>query len=148
MSMITAGSSSSVYLLPGMSVKLTANFFFAKSGSVMHKYQDGSTKAVTLLHGFVLDDTTVGEIVAGDGADVVYKHKKFELNVITFYAVTGEKGRVDVMSVPIHDHSSIVAGGPAYGTYFVDDETVTTDNSGEAAEGSGADEGGDDTGSL
>jgi hypothetical protein len=32
---------------------------------------------------------------------------------------------IDIIAVPIHDHSSIVAGGPAYGTYFTDDETIT-----------------------
>ena len=28
---------------------------------------------------------------------------------------------VKVISVPIHDHTTIVHGGPAYGTYFDDD---------------------------
>ena len=137
MSMITAGFSFSVYLLQGMSVELTAEFFFARSEGVTHKYQDGTTKTVPLLRGFVLDDENVGELIASDseGTVVTYKHKTFELNKITFYAITGEKGIVNVMSVPIHDHSSIVAGGPAYGTYFIDDETVSTDEEGTPTEG-------------
>lgn len=126
MGITTAGNSSSVYLLPGMSIKIKAEHFFIKETTVKHRYQDDSSKDVTPINGFVLDDTEVGEITAvGSEPAVIYKHKKFEYNVITFYALTGEKGMVDIMSVPIHDHSSIIAGGPAYGTYYSDDETVT-----------------------
>ena len=125
MGLTVAGSSTSLYLLPGMSVKLKASYFFVKIGSVNHKYQDNTTKEVTLLNGFVVDDPLVGDIVVDEGPCVIYTHNKFEFNTITFYALTGEKGRVKIMSVPIHDHYSIVAGGPAYGTYFTDDEAVT-----------------------
>lgn len=124
MSTITAGSSTALYLLPGMSVRLKAKNFFVHAGPVDHIYQDDTKKSVELLNGFVVDDESVGTIEASDGPCVIYTHHKFEFNTITFYALTGEKGRVNIMSVPIHDHSSIVAGGPAYGTYFTDDETV------------------------
>ena len=128
MGITTAGNSSSVYLLPGMSIKIKAKHFFIKDTVVNHKYQDGSSKDIMPLNGFVLDNGVVGEISPVDGvAAVIYKHKMFDYNIITFYALTGEKGRVYVMSVPIHDHSSIIAGGPAYGTYFSDDETVTNE---------------------
>lgn len=127
------GGSSSIYLLPGMSIKLIVHDFFVRKKEVHHKFQDGTAKTIDLMNGYVVDDENVGEIKVGDvGASVIYKHKKFELNVITFYAITGEIGKVDVMSVPIHDHSSIVAGGPAYGTYYTDDETVS--NEGVVAE--------------
>ena len=123
------GGSSSVYLLPGMSVKLKVTDFFVRKEDVYHKFQEGTAETVSLINGFVLDNENVGEIKAGDsGASVIYTHKKFELNEITFYAITGERGKVDVMSVPIHDHSSIVAGGPAYGTYYTDDETVSNED--------------------
>jgi hypothetical protein len=46
------------------------------------------------------------------------------MNKVYFLSRTGEKGVVDIISVPIHDHSSVVTGGPAYGTYFTDDETL------------------------
>jgi len=125
MGITVAGSNTSMYLLPGMKVELKVSYFFIKKGNVNHKYQDGTIKEVALINGFVVDDENVGTIEkASSGPCVIYTHNKFEANVITFYALTGEKGSVDIMSVPIHDHSSIVAGGPAYGTYFTDDETV------------------------
>lgn len=121
-----SGHSTAVYLLPGMSVKIKAPGYFVKHGNVMHEHKDGTVSERTLLQGFVVDDEDVGEItkVAGEPA-VIYKHKKFSENIITFYALTTEKGYVYVISVPIHDHSSIVSGGPAYGSYFSDDETVS-----------------------
>lgn len=120
------GHSTSVYLLPGMSVKIKAPGYFISHESVMHEHREGTVSSRTLEQGFVVDDETVGEIKAvPDEPAVIYKHKKFSENIITFYALTGEKGYVYVISVPIHDHSSIVAGGPAYGTYFSDDETVS-----------------------
>lgn len=124
MGITTAGHASSVYLLPGMSVKLEVSHFFVKTSNITHRYSDGSTKSVSLINGFVVDNENVGKLIAEDGPSVIYKHNRFEYNIITFYALTGEKGRVYVMSVPVHDHSSIVTGGPAYGTYFSDDQTV------------------------
>lgn len=124
MGITTAGHASSVYLLPGMSVKLDVSHFFVRNSSVLHRYSDGSTKSIVLTNGFVVDNENVGKLTALEGPSVIYKHNRFEYNIITFYALTGEKGRVYVMSVPVHDHSSIVAGGPAYGTYFSDDQTV------------------------
>jgi len=120
------GHSTSVYLLPGMNVKIKAPGYFIAHGSVEHEHREGTVSTRTLEQGFVVDDETVGEIKAVPKEPaVIYKHKKFSENIITFYALTGEKGYVYVISVPIHDHSSIVAGGPAYGTYFSDDETVS-----------------------
>jgi hypothetical protein len=37
--------------------------------------------------------------------------------------ILNEEGNYESRTL-IHDHSSIVAGGPAYGTYFTDDETT------------------------
>ncbi len=124
--MSNRGHSTSVYLLPGMSVKIRAPGYFILHGSVIHAHKDGTANERTLEQGFVVDDETVGEIEAvSEEPAVIYKHKKFSENIITFYALTGEKGYVYVISVPIHDHSSIVTGGPAYGTFFSDDETIS-----------------------
>ena len=115
-----------VYLLPGMSVTIKAMDAFANMGSVTHRYSNGSVApSVATENGFVVDSTEIGtiEAVAGKAA-VIYKHKKYDRNTITFYSRTGATGRVDIVSVPIHDHASIVTGGPAFGTYFSDDETV------------------------
>lgn len=126
MGLTTAGHATSVYLLPGMSVKIKATHFFIKDTDVKYLCADGSSKTITPINGFVVDDEKVGEIKAVGGEPaVIYKHKKCEANIITFYALTGERGRVDVTSVPIHDHSTIVQGGPAHGSYFSDSEEET-----------------------
>jgi hypothetical protein len=122
------GHSVAVYLLPGMSVKIKAPDYFIKHGQVRHMHKDGTVSDRTLEQGFVVDDEEVGEIKAvAEEPAVTYKHKKFSENVITFYALTGEKGYVYIISVPIHSHASVVDGGPAYGTYFSDDETVSSE---------------------
>ena len=122
------GHSTSVYLLPGMSVKIKAPGYFISHGSVMHEHREGTVSSRTLEQGFVVDDEDVGEIQAvTEEPAIIYKHKKFSENIITFYALTGEKGYVYVISVPIHDHSSIISGGPSFGSYFSDDSTVTNE---------------------
>lgn len=123
----------SVYLLPGMSVKLkcpvsSRNYggFFAAQ-SIPTNFFDEDQDPSELTNGFVVENSDVGEIVSAgsnEGAAVVYTHKKAEKNSIWFFAETGERTVVNVVSVPIHDHSTIVQGGPAYGTYFSDDEGV------------------------
>lgn len=116
-------NSSAVYLLPGMTIKIKALDHFIETKETLHEFLDGSKDNATLTQGFVVDNTDIGDLTAVVGEPaVLYKHKKFAENVITFYALTGEMGKLFVISVPIHDHSSIVTGGPAYGTYFSDDE--------------------------
>lgn len=115
-----------IYLLPGMSATIEALDSFANMGSVTHRKSDGSiVEGIATKNGFVVDDEGIGTIteVAGMPA-VTYKHKRYNHNTITFYSRTGALGRVEIISVPIHDHASIVTGGPAFGTYFTDDETV------------------------
>jgi len=115
----------SVYLLPGMKAKFTAPGFFVGNGDRKKMNSSGEYESVSLTNGFVVDNVDVGDIEAVDNEPaVIYTHKKFGQNKIIFYARTGEIGEVHVIAVPIHDHSSIVAGGPAYGTYFTDDEVV------------------------
>lgn len=128
MSITDGGQTVSVYLLPGMKIKIKVQNFFVNPRVVEHKFQDGRIEAVTLIQGFVVDNPVVGTIepVTEEPA-VFYTHNMFEYNMITFYSRTGEKGQVAIMSVPIHDHSSIVAGGPAYSTYFSDDQTITNE---------------------
>jgi hypothetical protein len=117
-----------IYLLPGMQSKLTAPGFFIGTGTRKKLLANGTYASVELVNGFMVDNPDVGTIEPVDGEPaVIYTHKKFAQNKIIFYARTGEQGEVDVIAVPIHDHSSIVTGGPAYGTYFTDDETVGGD---------------------
>lgn len=70
--------------------------------------------------GFYVENTEVGDIVHPheDKVAVDYRHKLPKENTIWFHAATGERVRIMVLTVPVHDHSSIITGGPAYGTYF------------------------------
>lgn len=117
-----------IYLLAGMKVKIKAPVFkilgqgwFPETG----EYYIGGTAPRTPINGFVVEDLTVGtpsiEGISGEVA-IYYHHKKAQENRIWFKAATGEMALCTISSVPLHDHSSIVQGGPAYGTYFSDDE--------------------------
>ena len=114
-----------IYLLPGMKAKLAVPDFFVGTGDKKYIKSNGEVVEMRLTQGFFVEDEDVGtiEAVAGEPA-VIYTHKKYAQNKIVYTARTGERGEVNVIAVPIHDHASIVTGGPAYGTYFTDDETI------------------------
>jgi hypothetical protein len=124
----------SIYLTPGMTVEISAPIngrnsqgFFARREDTEplpdNYWEDAPNASKALINGFSLEDTTVGSLAASDQDpnDVVYTHEQPYGNSIWFFARTGERGLVKVISVPIHDHSTIVHGGPAYGTYYDDD---------------------------
>ena len=74
---------------------------------------------------FYVENEDVGEIIEApvDKVAITYLHKKAEKNTIWFIERSKlKKAKIDIMAVPIHDHSTIVQGGPAYGTYFTDSE--------------------------
>jgi len=129
--MALAVYTTNVYLLPGMSIKVEAEFDpdrgigeFAYMKEL--EVSPGRNENLATNNGFYLEDIEVGEITPVEGEPaVIYTHKKPASNSIWFVAREGagaRRGVCNVMSVPIHDHSSIVQGGPAYGTYFSDDE--------------------------
>jgi len=123
--MSIAQGSSSIYLLPGMKAKLTAPGFWVATKDRKRLLESGEYESVSLTNGFSVENSDIGTIEPAEEPNaVIYTHKKFALNKIMFFALTGEIGEVNVVAVPIHDHSSIVTGGPAYGTYFTDDETT------------------------
>ena len=75
----------------------------------------------TLKLGFLITNTEVGKLVEESGAakaGITYQQIKHGDNKIVFFANTGERAIVNVIGVPIHDHSSIVQGGPAFGSYY------------------------------
>lgn len=124
MSMVN--NSNAVYLIPGMQVKVTAIDLFTAQGNalVREPVPNGAYVSQELINGFYVENPKVGTITAvANEPAVTYTHKRFDSNKIIFKALTTEELVLDVISVPIHDHSSIVTGGPAYGTYFADDET-------------------------
>ena len=115
----------SVYLLPGMKVKISVPDYFVGTGEREYEKPDGSKEKRELEQGYYVENVEVGSIVVVPGQpSVVYTQKKYAQNKIVYHARTGEIGEVHVVAVPIHDHASIVTGGPAYGTYFTDDETI------------------------
>lgn len=114
-----------IYLLPGMSYKIKSPIsemnnmgYFPRQNNVRLYGIDREVK-----RGFVVKDRDAGDIeeTSENEVAVIYTHKRPEKNEIWFYALTGERGLIEIISVPIHDHSSIMQGGPAYGTYFSDD---------------------------
>jgi hypothetical protein len=128
--------STAVYLLPGMSIKIEvpvvpdrpSGYFAMPTASIsaiIPKFFGAVNSAGVPKRGFVVEDGTVGDLVETDDG-VIYTHKKAQKNTVWFFARSGETGTVDIISVPIHDHGSIVQGGPAYGTYFSDDEEAKT----------------------
>ena len=125
-------AATSIYLLPGMTAKLMApvsykndNGFAPLVGYAPASFFPNKSLAqLELKDGFIVEDTDVGEIEFYDeeSLSVQYTHNKPAENSIWFFAADGEsRAMVNIISVPIHDHSTIVHGGPAYGTYFDDD---------------------------
>lgn len=133
---MTDFAGTTIRLLAGMSVVIsvpidatTGAGLFAKQGEVTFK--DGKR---SLIRGFLSEDENVGivEPTEREAAEVRYKHKKAEKNSVWFFAHNGDTAVCNIVATPIHDHSSIVQGGPAYGTYFNDDEI---EDGGEIPEG-------------
>ena len=122
-------SSTALYLLPGMKVEIKLNINPNDNRSLMPTisttYRDSNGVDKPLINGFYVENDDVGTIEALDeglGFGVLYWHKKPEANVIRYITEIPEiTSECHIISVPIHDHSSIVQGGPAYGTYFSDD---------------------------
>jgi len=95
-----------------------------------------------LIHGFAVEDPDVGIIEAATNSldpKIFYRQLQTKENRIYFYTDTGEIQIVSVLSIPIHDHSSISQGGPAFCTYASDfkkiDPTDTGDGSGSGGSG-------------
>ena len=125
-------SGSSIYMIPGQSARIRSavnsnnnyGWFAAKRTEIPDSYFDEMPNPSEVVRGFVVEDERVGTIAPADdeeGTVIIYSHKRVSENAIWFFANSGERGLVNVISVPIHDHSTIVHGGPAYGTYFDDD---------------------------
>ena len=116
--------------MPGMSVKIKSpltsknDFGWFAADEIPGGYFSDLTYVGEITRGFVVEDTRNGTIQPApddEGAAIIYTHRRVAENAIWFFSVSGERGLVNVISVPIHDHSSVVHGGPAYGTYFDDD---------------------------
>ena len=120
---ITGGTNLS--LLPGQKVRIGVTGHFARTEPFKVYNEDTKvTETKQLLNGFYVEDENVGEITAPDapGTSVIYTHKKAKENTVWFVARTEvgglpEMGRFRVITIPVHDHSTITTGGPAFATY-------------------------------
>jgi hypothetical protein len=102
-------------------IKEIGEGWFPKQGNVYFTGITGDTVVRTLERGWCLDNEEVGTITQiADKVGVTYTHNYPMIQYIYFFAATGETGVISVVPAPIHDHSSIVQGGPAFGTYFRD----------------------------
>ena len=122
------GGNNSIYVLPGQTFKFTSIASWVSKESQQIPNSNGGPSAYetkTLVNGFAVENELMGDIkIVKDEPSVIYTHKKFGSNKVFYFGKSGESATIDILSVPIHDHSSIVTGGPAYGTYFTDDETI------------------------
>ena len=120
-----------IYLIPGMKVKISLDMEVEPgergSGAFINPKQTKryNGKNFDLVNGFAVDDDTVGSIEpVSDEPAINYTHKKPQKNVIYFWSFEEWLETISIIGVPIHDHSSIIQGGPAFGTYFTDDEVI------------------------
>jgi len=90
--------------------------YFPRKGSIIKENGD----PVTFQNGFYVENEEVGTIIKvhTDKVAIDYRHLLPVENTIWFHAITGERARVIISNIQVHDHSSIITGGPAFGTYF------------------------------
>lgn len=83
-------------------------------------------KTRTHVLGFISENEVVGIVEEQPGLDtltVKYSHLKNETNRIFYYTANMEVYTIAIIAMPLHDHSSIAQGGPAFGTYYYDKPT-------------------------
>jgi hypothetical protein len=116
----------SLSLMPNMTADLEVKGLYARTEPYEIRDENGNVVPKTLKRGFYVEDEDAGiieEIEGTEGRAIVrYRQLKARENTVWFvslFEVDGEpiKGAFRSIYVPVHDHSSIVAGGPAYGTY-------------------------------
>lgn len=124
---------STINLIPGMKADIGIKTDLAEGGRGMGAFAYLKPKVkhqgveYDVINGWIVEDNKVGTIEAnGTKPSVIYTHKKPEKNALYFFNHRGSMVcAVYVITVPIHDHSSIAGGGgPALATYFSDDESI------------------------
>lgn len=84
-------------------------------GSVRFRVTDATYAAGD---SWAVSDTGIGTIVDRQDGTAVYTHTGLGENVITFTDTsTGLTGTATAVGIPIHDHSNLGQGGPAFGVY-------------------------------
>lgn len=95
--------------------------YFPRKGSLSSAFT-GKDGLVELKNGFYVENEEIGEItqVYKDKVAVDYLHKYSNENTVWFFASTGERARIFIGTMPVHDHASVSTGGPAYASYYTD----------------------------
>jgi hypothetical protein len=124
-------STLSISLSPGMYIDLKIpildgttspypNGLYPRSG-----YIKMGNKQRPLLKGFIVEKEEVGYLLEVDAkfledqpVQVKYVHVQPLPNRIFFYGMMDINCVVNIVSIPVHDHSTIYTGGPAHGTYY------------------------------
>ena len=78
--------------------------------------------------GFAVDDPTGGQLYEPSATclEIKFKYLKPVNNIIYFFSTDGRISTINIISVPLHNHSSIYQGGPAYGTYHSESDKQST----------------------
>lgn len=121
-----------IHLIPGMRLKVSnvIDVGEGKTGAGSFASQrtsiDFAGGTLALTRGFAIDDDKVGtlEVTTEDEPAVIYTHNKPQKNIIYYFDIEDNVTTLSIVGVPIHDHSSIIQGGPAFGSYFTDDQVV------------------------
>ena len=94
----------SVALSPGISVLYTVQNVTYETGDI-----------------WAVSDATIGTIVDRRDGTAVYTQRALGENTITYSkggsSSAADMGRATAVGIPIHDHSSLGQGGPAFGVY-------------------------------
>ena len=118
--------SMSIVVSPGTKVKLTIP---VSSNQPFGSFRLTDTKKAWLggeldvLNGFIVEDSDAG-VLSSLGSDdsacvgVYYTQKTHSNNKVIYFGAMMEEFTFNMVHIPIHDHSSLVQGGPAFGTYF------------------------------
>lgn len=82
------------------------------------------TQADGFKNGFKLLNEEAGSIVKvhDDKVAIDYQHKSNMTNEIIFESISGDVVRIVAGNIMVHDHASVVTGGPAYGTYATEQQ--------------------------
>lgn len=121
-----AGTSTAITMAPGMSIDIDVPVDLSTGQGEFQRPATDEVKigGVVVPHtlGFVSEFPAVGTIEPAEGSDlkVTYTHIQSKPNRIFFFTNDNDQHTISIVSMPIHDHSSMYQGGPAYGTYAYD----------------------------
>lgn len=124
------------------SLQITPEIAIAGPGDeVSFSCTSGCTESSTDLNKYTwsVSDGSLGKLIDGTGAEVtsvttgdpstpiVYRHKGTgsSINILTLEETENPsvQGTAKILGLPVHDHSDVSKGGPAYGVYAVTEST-------------------------